>query len=115
MEEGWRGGGCSQNLSRVCRLLFLNKRFIIHFCRWRSQNWSFFADIANVRPLNDLKLQPIQLLEAVVPSSASTQIHFDCHSEHTTSSPLPRSTDDQTKGPVTFSWPLIFNVKKIVA
>ena len=67
--------------------LFLSKRSIIQFCRWGrwgSHNWSFFVDATNVWPLNGLKLQPIQLLEADVSSSTSSQIHSDSHSEHTT-------------------------------
>ena len=47
----------------------------------------FFANVTDVWPQNGLKLQPIQLLEAVVSCSTSSQIHFDFHSEHTTSNP----------------------------
>ena len=56
-------------------LLFLNKRSIVHFCGWGgggSQNWSFFVAIIDVGPLNGLKLQPIQSLEAVDSSSTSS-------------------------------------------
>ena len=51
--------------------------------------------------VNSLKLQPIQLLQAVA-SSTSSQVHFD--SIRGQPSLLPHFTDDQTKTLVTFSW-----------
>ena len=51
-----------------------------------------------------LKLQPIQLLEAVVSSSKSIQIHFGC----LVGTPSPNSSDDQTKSHVIFSLYLFF-------
>ena len=108
-------------------LLLLHERSIVHFCRWKgwgtgyrgSQNCSSFVAIMNVWSLNGFKLQPIQSLEAVVSSSTlryqpdtfwlhrylTTPSLFPIHSS-------PHSTDDQPKAPVTFSWHLIFSVKK---
>ena len=49
--------------------------------------WSYFVDVINVSPLSDLKLQPIQLLEAVVTSSTSSQTHFGCGREQSQAPP----------------------------
>ena len=61
-------------------LLFLNKRSVVHFSRWRvwgigrggPKNWSFFVDVRNVWLLNGLKLQLGQSLEPVAFSSTSS-------------------------------------------
>ena len=119
----------SQNWSHVCLqiLLLLHERSIVHFCRWKgwgtgcrgSQNCSSFVAIINVWSLNGFKLQPIQSLEAIVSSSTLRYQPdtFWLHRYLTTHSPFPthsspHSTDDQPKAPVTFSWHLIFYVKK---
>ena len=49
----------------------------------------------------------IIFLEAVVSSSSSSQIHFDCRREQPPALPPSHSTDDQTKEPVIFSWHLM--------
>ena len=61
MKEGWGWGLKFVMCLQI--LLFLSK--------------PFFVDIINIRPLNGLKLQSIQSLEACVPSSTSSQIHFE--------------------------------------
>ena len=70
--------------------------------------------IGHIIGLNILKLQPIQLLEAVVSSYTSSQTHFVGHREQppTTPSPTPLTTKSKQSP---FSWQLIFYVKKIVA
>ena len=56
--------------------------------------------------LNGLNLQPIQLLEAIVSSSISSQIYFECIEDH----PLPLTPlyYYRTKAPVTFTLHLRF-------
>ena len=76
LKENGQMRGVSKFVTYVQILFFLNKRSIVHFCRlteWGtghggqgSQNWSFFVGVINLWPLNDLKLQPIQLLEVTV-------------------------------------------------
>ena len=102
MEEGWGRG--SWNLSRVCRfVLFLNIYYSIlqvrgFFC------WSFFVDVTNVWPLKSLKLQTIQLLEAVISPSTSSQILISTvNIQPTTPSQLPL-----------FSNPLMTKLKELL-
>ena len=57
-----------------------------------------------------LKLQPVQILEAVVSSSISSQIYFSCIENDPQHLSLHFSYD-QTTAPVTFSCHLIFYVK----
>ena len=82
-------------MSCVCRFFFfLNKRSIIQFCRWGgcgSHNWSNFVDVTNFWPLNGLKLQSIQLLQAIVSFSTSNQLHFDCQWTYNQQPPAPPS------------------------
>ena len=56
-----------------------------------SQNCSLFVAVINVRPLNGLKLQPIQSLEAAVSSSTSSHKSdtFLLHREQPPAPPLP--------------------------
>ena len=78
MEGVWPHGGL-KFVTCLLILLFLNKRSVVRFWRWRewgtgcggSQNWSFFVAVINVWPLNGLKLQPIQWEQAVVSSLTS--------------------------------------------
>ena len=95
MEEGW----VVLKYVTCLQIFFVFKQKIyIQFCRWGgwgSHDWSFFVDATNVWPLNGLKLQPIQLLEAEVSSSTSSQIHSDCHSEHKTNKFIGRWTKFQ--------------------
>ena len=85
-----------------------------------SQNWSFFVTLINVWPLNGLKLQPIQLLEAVFSSPRSSHkpnTYWLCKEEHPTPAPFTtlsslHSIDDQTKVCATFNCHLIFCVKR---
>ena len=66
--------------------------------------------------LHGLKLQPIQLLEAVVSSSTSSHTlqYILTFIENNAQLPFPHSTDDQTKGTVTASLHLTFYLKKVV-
>ena len=81
-----------------------------------------FVAVKNVCPINGIKLQPIQPLEAAVSSLSSHKLDtFWLRREQRSdpSSPNPPSTtypsfnytDDQTKARVTFSWHLIFHMK----
>ena len=81
MEEGW----VYLNICHVFANYFFQKQMI--YCSFfvdggggglGSQYWSFWEDVINIWALNGLKLQPIQLSEAVASYSASSQIHFDC-------------------------------------
>ena len=58
------------------------------------------------------KITTSSVIEAVVSCSTSSQIHFDCHSEHTTSNPqlLPLSNQLMTK--LKDPWHVILHVKK---
>ena len=75
-----------------------NKRMIIFS---KTKNKSYHS-----KHVNGLKLQPIQISEAVVSSLTSSQVHFNCIVD------TPHSTDDLTKAPVTFSWHLLFYVNE---
>ena len=98
MEKGW---GVLKFVICMEILLFINKRSIVHFCGWRV--WGVTELVINVWPLNGLRLQPIQ------PSSNKPDSFWPCNEQP----PAPHhSTDDQTKARVTFSWHLIFYVKK---
>ena len=128
MEEGWPhvGGWGRRGGGRVLKdnlFTFADGR-----ARWGtghgwgrgSQNWSFFLVVINVWPLNDLKLQPIQSLGAVVSSSTwnhKPDTFFNYVENNPPPSPSPtqsssRSTDDRTKAALIFSRHLIFYVKK---
>ena len=52
------------------------------------------------------------LLQALVSSSTSNQTYILTAIENNPQLPSLHSIDDETKGPITFSWHLIFNVKK---
>ena len=63
---------------KVCHMFadsfFLNQKIYCSFSQVEglgSQNWSLFVIFINVWSLNDLKLQPVQSLEAVVSSLTS--------------------------------------------
>ena len=75
-----------------------NKRMIIFS---KTKNKSYHS-----KHVNGLKLQPIQISEAVVSSLTSSQVYFNCIVD------TPHSTDDLTKAPVTFSWHLLFCVNE---
>ena len=75
-----------------------NKRMIIFS---KTKNKSYHS-----KHVNGLKLQPIQISEAVVSSLTSSQVHFNCIVD------TPHSTDDLTKASVTFSWHLLFYVNE---
>ena len=111
----------SSKVPRQFDLLWKNK-YIIQFCKWGgwgSHDSLFLVIVINICPVNGLKLQPIQLLEVAVSSSTSIQMltaTATVNIQTTTPAPhSPQSTDNQTKGPVTSSWHLIFHVKNIVA
>ena len=98
MEERSGGEGVLKCVTYL-HIFFVFKYLLFHFAGEGVGSHTIFANVTNVWPLNCLKLQPIQLLEAVVSCSTSSQIHFDCHSEHTTSNPQlpPPSNSLMTK------------------
>ena len=61
------------------------------YCPFLRMEWvlgwghktGYFCGCHKCMTLNGLKLQPIQLLEAVVSSSTSSQTHFDCIKNNT--------------------------------
>ena len=125
MTFSWNGSGGVLKFVTCLQILFLKNQWsIVHFSGWRGWGVTklviFCGHHKYMTPKRFKKndLQPIQLLEAVVSSSTSSQIHFDCIENNPqrpapSQSPLsPHSTDDQTKSLVTFSWLLFFYVKK---
>ena len=77
MKGRWLGAGLKICHMSADSLDFKQKIYCSFLRMWRSQKWSFFVTVINVWPLNGLKLQPIQSLEAVVSSSTSS------HKPHT--------------------------------
>ena len=78
---------------------------------WECTKLAIFWDVKYVWPLNGLKLQPNQLLEVVLSSSASIQMDCDC--KRTTLipiSPLPLLNWKPNQNAVTFTWHLLFYV-----
>ena len=78
----------------------------------RSHIWSFSS--LNIWPLNGLKLQLFQLLQAASRLFLQQQARYILIAiENKPQLLLPHSTNDQTKGFATFSWHLIFFEKKL--
>ena len=113
--------GRSSNLSRVCSFLFLflKKRSIVHFCRWRR-----LAVILVIFCGRHKCMSPkcFKITTNSVIRGNTNSFFFSIKPDTlwlpyrtTPSSPFPHSTDDLIKGLVTFSWHLIFCMKKIVA
>ena len=74
MEKGWPHGEVSQIGQMSADSFDFKQKIYCSFLQMEgvaqvmgvSQNWSFFVTVINVWPLNGLKLQPMQALEAVV-------------------------------------------------
>ena len=87
----WKRGGRGRVLKFVTRLqIFLFLKISYPILRVRDLGVTkllIFCGRYKCLTPKWFKITTIQFLEAAVSSSTSSQIHFDCHNEHTTNNP----------------------------
>ena len=105
-------GGVSKSVKCLQMLLILSKRSIVHFCRWRGWHRTWGA-IKLVIFCDRHKCMTPKWFKITTNASIRGSSRYNSLKPSTHSS--PHSTDEQTKAPVTFSWYLIFYVKKYLA